>query len=135
MALFNMPMATLTDLEPPVIEGTTLGTSTEIYENIALDSFIARVQTDSPVASFTITNLGSFGIESFTPVLNAPQTGILGVNTITQKMREVDGEIKLYPSMGLSLTIDHGAIDGAPAARFLQDLGKALENFTLTLMK
>lgn len=86
-------------------------------------------------ASFTITNLGSFGIESFTPVLNAPQTGILGVNTITQKMREVDGEIKLYPSMGLSLTIDHGAIDGAPAARFLQDLGKALENFTLTLMK
>ena len=61
MALFNMPMATLTDLDPPVIEGTTVGTSTEIYENIALDSFIARVQTDSPVASFTITsgNTGS----------------------------------------------------------------------------
>lgn len=67
MALFNMPMATLTDLEPPVIEGTTLGTSTEIYENIALDSFIARIQTDSPVASFTITNGNTTGAFKIAP--------------------------------------------------------------------
>lgn len=86
-------------------------------------------------ASFTVTNLGVFGIESFTPVLNAPQTGILGVNTITEKVRTVDGQVTTYPSMGLSLTFDHGALDGAPAARFLQELAKALENFTLLLMQ
>lgn len=86
-------------------------------------------------ASFTVSNLGTFGIESFTPVINPPQTGILGVNTIVQRVREKDGVISTYPAMGLSLTFDHGAIDGAPAARFLQDLTKALENFTVLLMQ
>ena len=85
--------------------------------------------------SFTVTNLGSFGIESFTPVLNAPQTGILGVDTIVQRAKEVDGEIKFYPAMGLSLTFDHRAVDGAPAAKFLQDLKNNLENFSVLLAK
>ena len=85
--------------------------------------------------SFTVTNLGSFGIESFTPVLNAPQTGILGVDTIVQRAKEVDGEIKFYPAMGLSLTFDHRAVDGAPAAKFLQDLKTNLENFSVLLAK
>jgi len=85
--------------------------------------------------SFTVTNLGSFGIESFTPVLNAPQTGILGVDTITQRAKEVDGEIVYYPAMGLSLTFDHRAVDGAPAAKFLQDLKMNLENFSVLLAK
>lgn len=85
--------------------------------------------------SFTVTNLGSFGIESFTPVLNAPQTGILGVDTIVQRAKEVDGEIKFYPAMGLSLTFDHRAVDGAPAAKFLQDLKANLENFSVLLAK
>ena len=85
--------------------------------------------------TFTVTNLGSFGIESFTPVLNAPQTGILGVDTIVQRAKEVDGEIKFYPAMGLSLTFDHRAVDGAPAAKFLQDLKANLENFSVLLAK
>lgn len=85
--------------------------------------------------TFTITNLGTFGIESFTPVLNPPQTGILGVNTIMERVRTIDGQITTYPAMGLSLTFDHGAIDGAPAARFLKELSQALENFTLLLMQ
>ncbi|MGN1059142.1 MAG: 2-oxo acid dehydrogenase subunit E2, partial [Clostridia bacterium] len=85
--------------------------------------------------SFTVTNLGSFGIESFTPVINAPQTGILGVDTITQKAKEKDGEIVFYPAMGLSLTFDHRAVDGAPAAKFLQDLKLNLENFSVLLAK
>ena len=85
--------------------------------------------------TFTVTNLGTLGIESFTPVLNAPQTGILGVNTIVQRVKEVDGEYKYYPAMGLSLTFDHRALDGAPAARFLQDLKNNLENFTALLAK
>ncbi len=79
--------------------------------------------------SFTVTNLGTLGIESFTPILNPPQTGILGVNTIFQRAREKDGVLEFYPAMGLSLTFDHRALDGAPAARFLQDLVTNLENF------
>lgn len=82
--------------------------------------------------SFTVTNLGSLGIESFTPVINPPQTAILGVCAITQRLRE-DGTT--YPAMGLSLTFDHRAVDGAPAARFLSDLCHALENFGLLLAK
>ena len=85
--------------------------------------------------SFTVTNLGALGIESFTPVINPPQTGILGVCTITRRIKEVDGEDVTYPSMGLSLTFDHRALDGAPAAKFLKELCFALENFDLLLTK
>lgn len=85
--------------------------------------------------SFTVSNLGSLGIESFTPVINPPQTGILGVNTIVTRVREEKGELKAYPSMCLSLTYDHRALDGAPASRFLRDLKNNLENFTLLLAR
>lgn len=84
-------------------------------------------------ASFTVTNLGAMGIESFTPVINPPQTCILGVNNITKKIKEVDGEDVIYPAMGLSLTFDHRALDGAPAAKFLQDLCYNLENFDVLM--
>lgn len=83
-------------------------------------------------ATFTVTNLGSLGVESFTPVINPPQTCILGVNNITYRVKE-DGSA--YPAMGLSLTFDHRAIDGAPAARFLKELCENLENFSLLLAK
>jgi len=85
--------------------------------------------------TFTISNLGSLGIESFTPVINPPQTGILGVNTLQTRVREVEGELKAYQAMTLSLTYDHRALDGAPASRFLKELCIALENFTLFLAK
>lgn len=86
-------------------------------------------------ASFTVSNLGSLGIESFTPVINPPQTGILGVDTVVTRIKEVGGEIKTYPAMGLSLTYDHRVVDGTPASKFLVDLRNALENFTLLLAK
>lgn len=82
--------------------------------------------------TFTVTNLGSLGIESFTPVINPPQVCILGVDCVTYRVKE-DGST--YPAMGLSLTFDHRALDGAPAARFLKDLCSALENFDLLLAK
>ena len=85
--------------------------------------------------SFTVSNLGHLGIESFTPILNPPQTGILGVNTITTRLRDVDGKLCAYPCMTLSLTYDHRALDGAPASRFLQALCRYLENFTVLLSK
>jgi len=86
-------------------------------------------------ASFTVTNLGSLGVESFTPVINPPQTGILGVCNITRRVKEADGKDVFYPAMGLSLTFDHRALDGAPAARFLRDLSVNLENFDLLLAR
>jgi pyruvate dehydrogenase E2 component (dihydrolipoamide acetyltransferase) len=85
--------------------------------------------------TFTVTNLGTLDVESFTPVLNPPQTGILGVNSIVQRVKEVNGEYVYYPAMGLSLTFDHRALDGAPAARFLKELKTNLENFTILLAK
>ncbi len=86
-------------------------------------------------ASFTVTNLGAMGIESFTPVVNPPQTGILGVGTIMRRVKNVGGQDVFYDAMGLSLTFDHRALDGAPAAKFLKELCANLENFDLLLAK
>jgi pyruvate dehydrogenase E2 component (dihydrolipoamide acetyltransferase) len=80
-----------------------------------------------------VTNLGALGIESFTPIINPPQTGILGVNCSVNRVRVVDGQVKAYPAMGLSLTYDHRAVDGAPASRFLKDLVASLENIGILM--
>lgn len=85
-------------------------------------------------ATFTISNLGALGVESFTPVINPPQTAILGVCSIVERVRSVDGQLRAYPAMGLSLTYDHRAVDGAPAARFAQDLSTVLESFNSLLV-
>ncbi len=86
--------------------------------------------------TFTVSNLGNLGVESFTPVINPPQTGILGVcNTVDRVRKSHDGGIELYPAMTLSLTYDHRAVDGSPAARFQKELGDNLENFTVLLAK
>jgi len=83
--------------------------------------------------TFTITNLGSLGVESFTPVLNAPEVAILGVNGLFMKPIKTAQGVEHVEAMNLSLTIDHQALDGAPGARFLKDLCDALENFELIL--
>ena len=86
--------------------------------------------------TFTVSNLGSLGVETFTPVINAPQTGILGVCKSVERVRRgPNGEIEIYPAMGLSLTYDHRAVDGSPASRFQKELGENLENFTVLLAK
>ncbi len=84
-------------------------------------------------ATFSVSNLGSFGIESFTPVLNPPQVGILGVGNINLKAVEVDDDLQFIPHIGLSLTVDHQAVDGAPAARFLQALCRNLAQLDMLL--
>ncbi len=84
--------------------------------------------------TFTVSNLGNLGIEHFTPIINPPQVAILGVNCVTLRPRRAqDGSVAFYDAMGLSLTYDHSAVDGAPASRFLQALCKNLEAFTLLL--
>jgi len=85
--------------------------------------------------TFTVTNLGTMGIESFTPVLNVPQVAILGICSISLKPIMRDNEIEFIPHMGLSLTFDHRAVDGAPAAKFLQELNTVIANFDLTQVK
>jgi pyruvate dehydrogenase E2 component (dihydrolipoamide acetyltransferase) len=83
--------------------------------------------------TFTVSNLGNFGIESFTPLLNPPQVAILGVGNINLKPVEVEGEVQFIPHLGLSLTINHQVVDGAPGARFLQTLSQGLAQIELLL--
>lgn len=93
-----------------------------------------RIEPDELAGgTFTVTNLGAFGIESFTPILNPPQVGILGVGSINVKPVDVNGEVQFNPHIGLSLTINHQVVDGAPGARFLQALSRNLADLELLL--
>ena len=83
--------------------------------------------------SFTVTNLGGLGIESFTPILNPPQVGILGIGSINLKPVARDGEVAHVAHIGLSLTVNHQVVDGAPAARFLAQLRKNIASIELLL--
>ncbi|MBQ0077368.1 MAG: 2-oxo acid dehydrogenase subunit E2 [Bacteroidales bacterium] len=78
-------------------------------------------------ASFTVSNLGGFGVEWFTPVLNVPQSAILGVGTITLRPKDIGGCVAFVPYLGLSLTYDHRAIDGGEATRFLKQVATEIE--------
>jgi pyruvate dehydrogenase E2 component (dihydrolipoamide acetyltransferase) len=78
--------------------------------------------------AFTITNLGSYGVDAFTPILNLPQSAILGLGRMRETAVVASGKIEMRPMMWLSLTFDHRVLDGVPAARFLDDLSKLVEN-------
>ena len=85
-------------------------------------------------ATFTVSNLGAAGVEMFTPIINPPQVAILGVCGIVTRVRAAAGAgIEAYPSMGLSLTYDHRAVDGAPASAFAQKICETLERVNLLL--
>lgn len=85
-------------------------------------------------STFTVSNVGSFGIEAFTPVLNVPEVAILGVGTITLKpIEDEDGDVAFVEHIGLSLTMDHQAVDGADAARFLKALMDNIASIDLLL--
>lgn len=86
-------------------------------------------------ATFTVSNLGAFGIESFTPLLNLPQVAILGVDAIFPRaVIGADGQLGAEQRIGFSLTADHQVIDGADAARFLKDLCAAIAEIDLTVL-
>jgi pyruvate dehydrogenase E2 component (dihydrolipoamide acetyltransferase) len=78
--------------------------------------------------TFTITNLGPYGVDAFTPIINSPQVGILGVGRVVEKPVVYQGEIAKRSMMFLSLTFDHRVIDGAPAAEFLRTVTAYLED-------
>ena len=105
-------------------------------KKVAEDSKKGSVNPDllSPeAASFTVSNLGGFGVEWFTPIINVPQSAILGVGTIVPRPKLVEGEYKFVPYMGLSLTYDHRAIDGGEATRFLKKLAEDIENLDIDI--
>ncbi len=83
-------------------------------------------------ASFTVSNLGNYGVEMFTPVINLPQTAILGVCTVIPRPKDLgDGIYGFVPMMGLSLTYDHQALDGGEATLFLKEIKEQIEKLSL----
>lgn len=84
--------------------------------------------------SFTVSNLGNYGVEIFTPIINVPQVAILGVNTIISRPMDLGGGVfGFVPMMGLSLTYDHRALDGGPATLFLKEIKTQIEQFNVSL--
>ena len=84
--------------------------------------------------TFTVSNLGNYGVEMFTPIINLPQSAILGVNTIVPRPKDLgDGVYAFVPYIGLSLTYDHRALDGGEATRFLKQIAVEIENLTIDL--
>jgi pyruvate dehydrogenase E2 component (dihydrolipoamide acetyltransferase) len=99
--------------------------SRELIERARTGALTAREMYG---ACFTITNLGAFGVDAFTPLINPPQCAILGIGRITRQP-VLDGDRVLgRERVTLSLTFDHRIVDGAPAARFLQTVAACAEN-------
>jgi len=98
-------------------------------QQLAIGSREGTLLVDEVTGStFTITNLGGYGADFFTPIINLPEAAILGVGRIVEKPAIFEGEITKRSMMTLSLTIDHRLVDGAPGAAFLRDLGAILNN-------
>ena len=86
----------------------------------------------SEAASFTVSNLGNYGVEMFTPVINLPQSAILGVNTIVPRPKDIGGGVYAFVThIGLSLTYDHRALDGGEATRFLKQIAIEIETLDI----
>jgi pyruvate dehydrogenase E2 component (dihydrolipoamide acetyltransferase) len=121
----------------PVIRGAERLTFAEIAA--ARSAVVTRAREgklqreDLEDGTFTISNLGMFRVESFTAVLNPPQAAILAVGAIEDRAVPLDGELVVRPMMTLTATFDHRAVDGAPAAGFLQSVKELLEEPALML--
>ncbi|MCK4481786.1 2-oxo acid dehydrogenase subunit E2, partial [Candidatus Bathyarchaeota archaeon] len=81
--------------------------------------------------TFTVTNLGMYGVEFFIPIINPPEAAILAVGRVVEKPVVVDGKIEIKPMMMLSLSYDHRIVDGAPASEFLRKVKKKIEKAVL----
>jgi pyruvate dehydrogenase E2 component (dihydrolipoamide acetyltransferase) len=101
------------------------------FRQLAADCRKGSVNPDllnPEAATFTISNLGNYGVEMFTPVINLPQTAILGVCAIVPRPKDIgDGIYAIVPMIGLSLTYDHRALDGGEATRFLAEIRRQIE--------
>ena len=116
----------------PVIQNADKMTLSELVVNSKEIVSKALAMKLSPAeqsgSTFTISNLGMYGVQSFNPIINQPNSAILGVSGTVDKPVVVNGEIAIRPIMTLCLTIDHRVVDGLAGAKFMQDLKKLLEN-------
>ena len=114
----------------------TLREFSKLSKQLAMDAIGGSISPDLlSGATFTVSNLGAFGIESFTPLLNVPQVAILGVDAIFPRaVINADGSVGAEQRIGFSLTADHRVIDGADAARYLRDLCAAVADIDLTVL-
>jgi len=145
MRLFNkvhLGLAVDTDrgLMVPVVRNaddlSVIGLANQLKEvaNACRKGGIAPELLSSEAATFTVSNLGNYGVEMFTPVINLPQVAILGVNTIVPRPKDIgNGVYAFVPYIGLSLTYDHRALDGGEATRFVKQIATEIENLELDL--
>lgn len=121
----------------PVLRDADLLTLQAIHSETRRLAELARTgglsQDDYQGGTFSVSNLGMYDLDSFTAIINRPESGILAVGAIKEKPAAVDGQLTIRPLCGLSLTYDHRIIDGAPAADFLRSIKTLLENPYLLL--
>jgi len=113
-----------------------IGLSNQLKEvaNACKKGAIAPELLAAEAATFTVSNLGNYGVEMFTPVINLPQSAILGVNTIVPRPKDLgDGVYGFVPYIGLSLTYDHRSLDGGEATRFLKQIAIEIETLELDI--
>ena len=130
----NVALAIHTDqgLVAPVIQNTNKKTAREI--NVEIKELAEKAKDNRLTienltgGTFTVTNLGANDVESFAPIINPPQCAILGLGRIAYKPVAVGGQVVAKPTTTLTLVFDHRIIDGVPAARFLQEVKRNLEN-------
>ncbi len=133
----GLAMESGTDLVVANVKHADRKTLVEIANDI--HSLVVRARSDGlglddiTGGTFTITNLGAYGVDAFTPVLNPPEAAILGVGALREKAVADDGQVVAQLSMTLSLTFDHRVLDGAPAARFLARIRELIEQPYLLL--
>jgi len=128
----GVAVATEKGLVVPVVHNADQKTLGEIAS--ALKELVEKAREgrltkeDVSGGTFTITNLGMYGVDVFIPIINPPETAILGVGRVTEKPVVVNGQITIKPVVQLSLSFDHRIVDGAPAAQFLQRVKQILES-------
>ncbi|MGI6206785.1 MAG: dihydrolipoamide acetyltransferase family protein [Anaerolineae bacterium] len=138
-ASVNIGLAVDTErgLVVPVLRGVQSLTLSEIAESSA--EMVAKARAgqltpdDMSGGTFTLSNLGMFDVDVFTPIINVPEVAILGVGRIAERPVARDGAVVVRPTVVLSLTADHRLVDGAPAARFLQRVKQLIEDPLLAL--
>jgi pyruvate dehydrogenase E2 component (dihydrolipoamide acetyltransferase) len=127
----GVAVATENGLVVPVVHNADRLAATEISSVVKELAEKARLgklaKEDVTGGTFTITNLGMYDVKVFIPIINPPETAILGVGRVTEKTVIVEKEVKAKPVMELSLSFDHRVVDGAPAALFLQKIKQILE--------
>lgn len=106
-------------------DALTIGRESRALAARARDGLLTAQDVEG--GTFTLTNLGAYGIDVFTPIVNPPQTAILGVGRIVETPVVRAGRVEAGRTMSLSLSFDHQVVDGAPAARFLQEIARAIE--------